>query len=516
MLKFVLEDYLSSINELEFFLPFKCLLESTGHFDIHIIHGSLEFGKDIISKKMENSHVIQYYFQIKQGDINLTKFNNEVKPQLLEAYTNKISHPNFDRDSKVNVIFVTTGKLLQYSRIEFQEFNNFLTTHMKMPAVESWEHDKLVQDFTNYTIEPFYFNRHNPKLIGEFFSLYAKIKNNKPIESFEIESFTRRWLEIDFNNNVYKFYSIFEAFILIKLLNKNNRYYDSISIICGLTRALAYHEVVDKYYPYLEEYLFDIISASQNEIFEYLKHNDDLMTFTNSFFLIFEYPISCFKILEMLALKIILSDNVPQETIDLFYKILDTEKGVNYIISDNYSISIVLTSISLFKLKSYNRLRTYLTNLTVFLCDRYDQNGIAPFGADRSEEYEQILSEYLTGFKFTTRNSCFCATAILDMCLLLEDDKLYINIANDFRASKIILEYVYILDNSSVFTYDNQDILSAFEHDYSLEYKEDYSIFKKYEKENLKVTFSDKWILYIIFLLRDRYFPEIITKIFNI
>jgi hypothetical protein len=141
MLKSVIEDYLISIKELQFFLPFIHLLEAKQYYDIHLVHGSTEFGKDFIAKKREENSVTQYSFQIKVGDVNLSRFRNEIKPQLLEAYTNKLSHPNFDAELKYKVVFVTTGNVLQPASIDFQEFNNFLKSKLHVHEIEVWEKD---------------------------------------------------------------------------------------------------------------------------------------------------------------------------------------------------------------------------------------------------------------------------------------------------------------------------------------------------------------------------------------
>ena len=74
MLRNVIEDYLSLIKEVQFFLPFFQLLEAKGFFDIHLIHGSTEFGKDFIAKFSNDEVTTQYFVQIKVKDINLNKF----------------------------------------------------------------------------------------------------------------------------------------------------------------------------------------------------------------------------------------------------------------------------------------------------------------------------------------------------------------------------------------------------------------------------------------------------------
>ena len=69
MLRKLIEDYLESITEIQFFMPFAVMLQGKGYYDVHVTHGITEFGKDVIAKKDINGKTIQYSFQIKAGDI---------------------------------------------------------------------------------------------------------------------------------------------------------------------------------------------------------------------------------------------------------------------------------------------------------------------------------------------------------------------------------------------------------------------------------------------------------------
>lgn len=50
MLANVVESYLDSLEEREFDAPFMALLRALGFWDIHLLHGPFEFGKDFIAK----------------------------------------------------------------------------------------------------------------------------------------------------------------------------------------------------------------------------------------------------------------------------------------------------------------------------------------------------------------------------------------------------------------------------------------------------------------------------------
>ena len=85
MLRNVLEDYLSSINERDFDYPLGSLLQAIGFYDIHLTHGKTEFGKDFIAKKIDDGAIHQYSIQSKKGDIKQAHFRNEIMGQLMEA-----------------------------------------------------------------------------------------------------------------------------------------------------------------------------------------------------------------------------------------------------------------------------------------------------------------------------------------------------------------------------------------------------------------------------------------------
>jgi hypothetical protein len=75
MLDDVIGNYIDSLTEREFDAPFMALLRLHGFFDIHFRHGSFEFGKDFIAKRVEDGKPYQYTFQTKAGDIGLAEWN---------------------------------------------------------------------------------------------------------------------------------------------------------------------------------------------------------------------------------------------------------------------------------------------------------------------------------------------------------------------------------------------------------------------------------------------------------
>ncbi len=513
MLRNVIEDYLTSIKETQFFLPFHQLLEAKGFYDIHLIHSSVEFGKDFIAKLEKNNKTIQFIFQIKADDVDLKKFRNEVQPQLIECFTNDLSHPNLDNSLDRKVIFVTTGKLKPHALLAFQAFNKYVSDKLHEKKVEVWDKDNLIKDFKEIGIEPFFALHNSPDKIGDFFKFYAELKRNQPIYYWELIKYTDSWLILDSKKIENRLQVFFEAYFFSKIFYNQHRYYESMLMISALIRFLLKNNLFHEYRVAIQDYIKEIIFSFIDYLVSFYNKKDSLLHFNKSVFSIFYYPINCIRVLELLSLYILTIEDNESKVNELFINILENEKGVFHPISDNYAVSIVLISMSLLKLNEKDILKKYLNNVTVWLCDRYEDVGINSFGSDLEREFEHLLAEHLDGFAIKARRSSFAANCVLDMCYIHGDKELFNNISNDLKATKIILEFFHVSDDASLFSYENPNILKEFDHDYSLIYTDNYSKIIEQERRNCTISITDESLFYLSFLLRDRYFPTIIKNL---
>ena len=513
MLRNVIEDYLSSIKELQLFQPFQLLLETKEFYDIHYIHSPTEFGKDFIAKKRIDGIEVQFAFQLKVGNINLNKFRNEVQSQLLEACTNKLSHPNFDTSIEYRVIFVTSGNLLQPASIAFQEFNKFVTAKFNIPPILTWEKEKLINDFITIGIEPFFSIHKSPEIIGKFFNFYAQIKNNKPIDYLAIEDYSEYWLDIDWQIKENRLQIFFETYFFSKLLYEQGNYYEAVLILGALVRVLLKNNEYNNYQTTIQKYLKEIIEKYSEKVKNVRESGESLLSECKSTFSIFYYPILCLKTQELLAIDILVNNN--EELKELFLEVLDNENGCFHPIGDNYAISIVFIALTLLKINEIKRLKKFLNNVTVWLCDRYEKDGIGLgfIGANLREEIEQLLSEHLSGYIFNYRKTSFIAACVLDIAYLIGDKELYENIANDLRASNIILEFFHVLNNNSLYKHNHIEIIKSSDHDFSSDFCENYSQPIQYERENNSISLRTNGLFFIMILLRDRYFPTFIKEL---
>lgn len=104
----VIENWLTSANELSFTLPFAQVLALQGHRILHISpkKATLEQGKDIIS--VDEVGLIHCY-QLKGDDITLSRWRTEVKPEV-EAMTDlPPQHPSIKRTTDWRCHLIVNG-----------------------------------------------------------------------------------------------------------------------------------------------------------------------------------------------------------------------------------------------------------------------------------------------------------------------------------------------------------------------------------------------------------------------
>lgn len=496
MLRSIIENYLSSIREIQFFHPFIHLIDILGYYDIHLTHGANEYGKDIIAKKGND----QYIFVIKVGDIDSIKYRNEVKGQIFESQTNSLSHPSLVHPPK-KIYLVSTGKISSNVELSLQDHNSYSKKN-KLPLVELWDKDFLLDKFTKSGIDSFFNLHKNPEFISDFFETHTKIIKDELFQSFDIEQTTRKWLLLDLSNNINKLQVFFEAYYFSKLLIQRNRNYEALLFIMSLVRTLSSKNLLVGNAEILKSYMFEIVDTSH-----FLLNTEDQKEKLNQsegFLDILHYPERCLELAELLSFGILLENKKPNLK---FFLICINEKGCYRPLSDNYAVSVFLISFVMIKLNLKDDLRKYLINCTVWICDRYEKIGIAPIGSNKETEYEQLLSEYLSGFKHNENKFSFMATILLDICYFLEDDLLFEQVANELRSVEIAPLYYHINKSDNIWNY--YDISSEHDIEFSLNRTHGYtSMSKKYYKnDSIVENLSVLELLSSIFLLRDRYYP---------
>jgi hypothetical protein len=105
----VIENWLTSANELSFTIPFSQVLALQGHKVVHISpkKATLEQGKDIIS--IDPAGVIHCY-QLKGDDVTLKRWRDEVKPEIEAMVDLPPQHPSLGRVENWQCHLVVNGE----------------------------------------------------------------------------------------------------------------------------------------------------------------------------------------------------------------------------------------------------------------------------------------------------------------------------------------------------------------------------------------------------------------------
>ena len=109
MLERVIENWLDKATERSFEQPFCYMLSAEGHTIIHITrHDPMEMGKDIITIAPDGTPCA---FQLKTGDISLTKWDREVSSQTDALVTRHINHSSVVSSKHHRSYLVTNGNI---------------------------------------------------------------------------------------------------------------------------------------------------------------------------------------------------------------------------------------------------------------------------------------------------------------------------------------------------------------------------------------------------------------------
>ena len=109
MLEKIIENWLDNASERSFQQPYCYMLSAEGHTIIHSTrHSAMELGKDIITIAPDG---IPCAFQLKAGNISLTKWRNEISSQTSDLVNLRVNHPSVDSPKHHRSYLVTNGNI---------------------------------------------------------------------------------------------------------------------------------------------------------------------------------------------------------------------------------------------------------------------------------------------------------------------------------------------------------------------------------------------------------------------
>jgi hypothetical protein len=462
MLANVVEGYLDGLEEREFDAPFMALLRALGFWDIHLLHGPFEFGKDFIAKGKHEGEPSQFAFQTKAGDIGLSNWNS-CRGQIDLLRTNALAHPDFDRSLPRQAVFVTTGRLVGGAALAAQEYSEHLR-QLGESGFLTWDKETLVHLISA-----------NPEIglagksEGALLSLLGNIDQNR-IQEYGIESFSRKWFKKDTPSPLYR--AALEAAVVGNRLRRQERLdlacfvalcliraswaythgtepRDAVSTIVADTgRGLFLHYATD---------LFDRCVANTFDSLALIQTHEPLAAHVT-------YPIRCLRVVEMVGLLGLIEMEQTRakrkSIVDFLLRFFETNPGASHPISDRWAVSLIPPVLLLAREGHRAEVRAILENTIRWICDHYESSnlGLAGPHSTPEEEVAYLLGSPFEHITLQRRSASYTATVILDMSAMLEMKELFELAINDFLAINTMLPVVEVGDTPCQYATSGEDI----------------------------------------------------------
>ncbi|MDP9354986.1 MAG: restriction endonuclease [Chloroflexota bacterium] len=522
MLRNVLGDYLDKVRERELDLPLLLLLPAMGFYDVHLTHGAVEFGKDIIAKRREEGDEIQYSFQSKVGDISQADWRNDIQGQILESVLTTLSHPNFDTGLPHQVVLITTGELKGNARLALQNLNRRIEETYRERPIIFWDRENLTEYFLEYGLSGL-LRTTAPGFMeyGRFLLLYGRALQGL-VSNREIESYSRQWLDPSIEVDRRLLQNAIEAEVVSRQCVELGYLYEAVHVHLALVRVLcaaAYTDHASRishlYAPAVAR-LHTLCVAHLQLMREMWYRERNLLRIAPLDMT--TYLVHCARILEMISLAYFsTTDQIRRdEAVTFLGDFITTEPGCCHPLSDHYAVSLVLAALVLCDAGRRDVVRELLRRATVWLCDRYEDGaGLAGLEADEVDETRTLLGYAFDFIDIPQHRGDFLGTALCDLAAFLGDDDLYAAIVNDIKACNIHPEYWQPQDTVGSCSVEGEDVL----HYPSVSYDDNLTPFGNFEFASHLVHESETFqfaayfgpeaAVMLMTLLRDRYFPKL-------
>lgn len=522
MLRNVLEDYLSSVKERDFYYPLSSLLHAMGFFDIVVTDGPGEFGKDFIAKRIEDGIKYQYKIQAKRGNINQEDFRT-IMGQLLEAIVlKKLSHPQLDTSLTQKIILVTTGELTPNAFIAHQEFNDVLVNDYKKEKVEFWGKSRLIELSELYGLTGIHqTTAKGLRGYGQFYQTYSKAID-KLLSDREIEEHSRFWLDDNLNYKKRILRAAIETEIIAAKLIEGGCIYEAIIIHLSLAR-LVMAATYDNPEPFilviLEELVEETLIPLCKEFVEgftadWESHKGlTQLCFREGFFPLMNYLVWCARVLEIVGLYyFLIHESKRDDVISFLTEFIEKETGCGHIPGDRYATTLVWPTLALLKSGKTDVAKSLVKRGVVWLYDKVEKGfGVAHWDADEQQESAVLLFYPFDFIRVEQNRSFYLTTVLIDLSAFIADTEFYRDVTNDIEACEIAYFYWQFPDTKAIFTIDTEECLKFSEMvNYAEEIMLDQREYLIGEPDSFQITQTAglNSLLMLSTLLKDRYFPK--------
>jgi len=440
VLEGVVAAYLESLSEREFDVPFMALLRHDGFYDVHLLHGQYEFGKDFIAKRDDAGEQHQYAFQTKAGDLTASDWT-KIRPQIDELRTSALGHPEFDESLRREARLVITGRLKGKTALLVQEYCERCRQRAE-PALRVWDHEGLMEKILGQgdvagLLKP----------RAELVAVAAAVDGDQ-VTASDLETYTRSWVA-DLADGWAPF---LEASVLAHRLHERKRSHLSIALTLALFRAVESCRL-----SHGDRALIEPAEALAGEIFvtysdlvlaelsPLLDAADGLLSLhAQSSSAPVSHTVRCCVVAETLALRGLYGllhgePEVAREMADRLVRVLQQYPACAHPVSDRYAHTLQVICCLLAACGHRDTLAPYLRGAVKWVCDAYQRgDGLAGVHATEQQEVDQLLGYAFEHVKTDHRRSSYLATTLLDLLALTGENRLYEDAYNDFLAVEVL------------------------------------------------------------------------------
>lgn len=438
MLADVLGNFLDAVAEREFAAPLMELLRVRGFSDIHFVHGSFEFGKDLIAKHDGNGHLEQWAFQSKAGDLNLGEWNR-LRGQLESLRTNAIAHPSFDSSAPRRPVLVTTGRLVGGAAADAQQWAEYLRARGEAP-VEIWDRERLIE----YLSPEVAMAGATPASLLAFLGRLE----TQVIDDRDIERFSREWLT---GERTRLLAAGFQAILIANRFAASERLdLACVSALCLLRAACAKchglpanapewstARIARRMFSDFAGRLWDRCVAETLDPREMIVSHELPTAFIT-------YPVRCCRIVELLGLFGLLNAAIGKreeaERVTAYLEqFIAKHPGASHPISDRWAVSVVPPSLLLIRAGRSDAVMKWLTAVTRWVADRIQKgSGLSAADSTPQAEIEQLLGPALEHLQVTDRKESYLSSVLLDLAALLRKPEFYDLVINEVLAVRAV------------------------------------------------------------------------------
>jgi hypothetical protein len=448
-------SYVDSLSEREFDAPFIALLRLYGFEEIHFLHGAFEFGKDFIAKRTEEGVRVQYTFQTKAGDINLSEWN-ACRGQIDMLRTNSLAHPNFDAHLPRAARFVTTGRLSGGAPLAAQQYREHLES-LGETGFKTWDRDTIVEMLA---INPICLSG-SPLGMLQILGAQGKQLNVRAIETYSRTWIRTAWSSLNLRDCM-------EATVIANHCRRQNR----LDLACQTSLMLLRSTLatVHGQSPLPESAIAALGTA--REQFRYYAGRlwedcrghflgkDELIMGDPTPGAFATYPIRCLTVIEILGMFGLLASQsgaeieLAKEIAQYLGQFIDSNIGASHPISDRWAISIVAAVLLLALCGKNEAVVPFMRSITKWIADYYDEGnfGLASPYATPTEEVAYLLGAPFEAISLKPRRESYLASTILDLASVLENPEIYDLARNEFLAVDIVLPVIEVDDDASQYS----------------------------------------------------------------